>query len=78
MTLNDELNVELAKKKAEEIIIMKELDTSKQKFIDYIKENLNDDVADIAKTYNKPVRYHKPLKLKLKEFFNKISKVLGL
>lgn len=78
MNKTDELSIEIAKQKAEEMVITKELDVSKKHFIEYVKENLNDINEMEISNYNKPIHYHKPFKLKVKEFFNKISKVLGI
>lgn len=77
MNKSDEISIELAKQKAEELVIMKELDKSKENFIKYVEENLNNlNEIEISK-FNQPIRFHKPFKLKLKSFLNKISKVLG-
>lgn len=77
MNNKDALNIELAKKYAEEQVIIHELETSKKQFIEYMKNNFNEvNVNDVSK-YNVPVRYHKPFKLRIREFLNKLGKVLG-
>lgn len=79
MNKNDELTKELAKNKADEYVIKKELEYSKKDFIEYLKSGKGDEIKKFDFVIeNKPIKYHKPFKLKIKEFFQKISKVIGL
>jgi hypothetical protein len=77
MNLDKELTIELAKNKADEIIIKKELDLAKQQLINDLNNGLGQELKTNFKELNKPIRLRKPFKLKIKEFLNRISKVLG-
>lgn len=77
MNLDKELTLELAKNKADEFVIKKELDLAKQQLINDLKNGLGDELKTDFKDLNKPIKLRKPFKLKVKEFFNRISKVLG-
>jgi hypothetical protein len=77
MNLDKELTLELAKNKADEFVIKKELDLAKQQLINDLKNGLGDEMKTDFKDLNKPIKLRKPFKLKVKEFFNRISKVLG-
>lgn len=80
MTKDDELKIELAKNKADEFVIKKELEAEKNKFIANLVENgLGNEIKN-ANTYNLniPVKFRKPFKIKFKEFLNNIKKVFGL
>jgi len=79
MNTNDELTKELAKNKADEIIIKEELENFKIKFIDEIRNITGEEIASFD--FNAPltpIKYKKPLKIKIKDFFNKIGKVLDI
>ncbi len=74
--MNDkEITMELAKNKADEIIVRQELDSAKQQFINELNNGLGEELR--MGTINKPIKIKKPFKLKVKEFFNRISKTLG-
>jgi hypothetical protein len=78
MKLDDELTMELAKNKADEFVIRKELDLAKQQLIDELDDGLGEEIRrEILAEMNKPIKYKKPFRLKIKEFFDRISKVLG-
>ena len=74
--MNDkEITMELAKNKADEIIVRQELDSAKQQFINELNNGLGEELR--MGIINKPIKLKKPFKLKVKEFFNRISKTLG-
>lgn len=78
MNLDKQLTIELAKNKADEFVIKKELELAKQQFIDELDDSLGEEIRrQVLAEMNKPIKYKKPFKLKLKEFFNRINKVLG-
>lgn len=77
MILEDELTLELAKNKADEYVIKRELESSKQQFIDELDDGLGEEIRrEILAEMNKPIRYKKPFKLRMRQFFNRIRKVL--
>ena len=77
--INQELSMEIAKKQAEEYVIKKELDKVKNDFINFMENKGFDEINTLnIKDYNKPIKCHKPFKLKLKDFLNKLTKVLNL
>lgn len=78
MNLDKELTLELAKNKADEFVIKKELDFAKQQLINDLNNGLGEELKTNFKELNKPIKLKKPFRLKLKEFFNRISKVLGI
>jgi len=74
--MNDkEITMELAKNKADEIIVRQELDSAKQQFINELNNGLGEELK--MGVINKPIRLKKPFKLKVKEFFSRISKTMG-
>ena len=74
--IDKEIATELAKNRADEIIVKKELDLVKQRLIDEINNGLGNEMKTSI-IDNKPIRYRKPFGLKIKEFFKRISKTLG-
>ena len=77
MEIDKEITLEIAKNKADEFVIKKELDLAKQKFINDLKNGLGEEIKTNFKDLNKPIKLKKPFRLKVKEFFKRISKVLG-
>jgi hypothetical protein len=77
MKTDKEITIELAKNKADEFLIKKELDIAKQQFINELKNGLGEEIKTNTKDLNKPIKLKKPFKLKIKDFFRRISKVLG-
>lgn len=77
MKTDKEITIELAKNKADEFLIKKELDIAKQQFINELKNGLGEEIKTNIKDLNKPIKLKKPFKLKIKDFFRRISKVLG-
>lgn len=77
MRKDDELTIELAKNKADEIIARQELDNAKDRFIEEINNGLGEEIrnCDIS-SITVPIKIHKPLKLRITEFFNRLSKVI--
>ena len=76
MNIDKELTEELMKLHQEEFVIKQELENHKKRFIDDLNNGLGDEIRNI-KELNKPIKLRKPFKLKMKEFFARISKVLG-
>ena len=77
MKTDKEITIELAKNKADEFLIKKELDIAKQQFINELKNGLGEEIKTNNKDLNKPIKLKKPFKLKIRDFFRRISKVLG-
>ena len=79
MNKDDELTIELAKNKADEYIIKKELEKEKQSFISSLQNGIGNEILNSDNAYyNKPISIKKPFKVKVKEFFNNIGRVLGI
>ena len=78
MNKNDELTVELAKNKADEYVIKKELEIAKRDFINLLQNNFSEEIKTTNNSYYmKPIRIKKQFRYKVRDFFNKISKVFG-
>lgn len=77
MEIDKEITLEIAKNKADEFVIKKELDLAKQQFINDLKNGLGEEIKTNFKDLNKPIKLKKPFRLKVKEFFKRISRVLG-
>lgn len=77
MEIDKEITLEIAKNKADEFVIEKELDLAKQQFINDLKNGLGEEIKTNFKDLNKPIKLKKPFRLKVKEFFKRISRVLG-
>ena len=78
MNKNDELAVELAKNKADEYVIKKELEIAKRDFINLLQNNFSEEIKTTNNSYYiKPVRIKKPFRYKVRDFFNNIIKVFG-
>ena len=78
MNKNDELAVELAKNKADEFVVKKELEIAKRDFINSLQNDFGEEIKTTNNSYYiKPVRIKKPFRYKVRDFFNNISKVFG-
>jgi hypothetical protein len=78
MNKNDELTVELAKNKADEFVVKKELEIAKRDFINSLQNGFGEEIKTTNNSYYiKPIRIKKPFKYKVRDFFNNISKVFG-
>lgn len=78
MMYDKEITLELAKNKTDEIIVKQELDLAKRKLIEDLENGLGEEMKMDFKDLNKPIKLKKPFSLKVKDFFNKINKVLGV
>lgn len=76
MNIDNELTEELMKLHQEEFVIKQELENHKKRFIDDLNNGLGDEIRNI-KELNKPIKLRKPFKMRIREFFDRISKVLG-
>lgn len=76
MNIDNELTEELMKLHQEEFVIKQELENNKKRFIDDLNNGLGEEIRNI-KELNRPIKLRKPFKLKIREFFDRISKVLG-
>jgi hypothetical protein len=78
MDKNDELTIELAKNKADEFVVKKELEIAKRDFINSLQNGFGEEIKTTNNSYYiKPIRIKKPFKYKVRDFFNNISKVFG-
>jgi hypothetical protein len=78
MNKNDELTIELAKNKADEFVVKKELEIAKRDFINSLQNGFGEEIKTTNNSYYiKPIRIKKPFKYKVRDFFNNISKVFG-
>lgn len=78
MNKNDELTVELAKNKADEFVVKKELEIAKRDFINSLQNGFGEEIKTTNNSYYiKPIRIKKPFRYKVRDFFNNISKVFG-
>ena len=78
MNKNDELAVELAKNKADEFVVKKELEIAKRDFINSLQNGFGEEIKTTSNSYYlKPIRIKKPFRYKVRDFFNNISKVFG-
>ena len=78
MNKNDELAVELAKNKADEFVVKKELEIAKRDFINSLQNGFGEEIQSTNNSYYiKPIRIKKPFRYKVRDFFNNISKVFG-
>ena len=78
MNKNDALTVELAKNKADEFVVKKELESAKRDFINSLQNDFGEEIKTTNNSYYiKPIRIKKPFKYKVRDFFNNISKVFG-
>ena len=78
MNKNDALTVELAKNKADELVVKKELEIAKRDFINSLQNDFGEEIKTTNNSYYiKPVRIKKPFRYKVRDFFNNISKVFG-
>ena len=75
MNLDKELTLEIAKNKADEIIVMKELDLAKKQLIDDLNGGLGEELK--KGSLNKPIKIKKPFFSKIREFFQRINRTLG-
>lgn len=78
MNKNDELTVELAKNKADEYVIKKELEIAKRDFINLLQNGFSEEIKTTNNSYYmKPIRIKKQFRYKVRDFFNNIIKVFG-
>ena len=78
MNKNDALTVELAKNKADEFVVKKELEIAKRDFINSLQNSFGEEIKTTNNSYHiKPIRIKKPFRYKVRDFFNNISKVFG-
>lgn len=78
MNKNDALTVELAKNKADEFVVKKELEMAKRDFINSLQNSFGEEIKTTNNSYYiKPIRIKKPFRYKVRDFFNNISKVFG-
>ena len=78
MNKNDALTVELAKNKADEFVVKKELEIAKRDFINSLQNDFGEEIKTTYTSYYiKPIRIKKPFRYKVRDFFNNISKVFG-
>ena len=78
MNKNDALTVELAKNKADEFVVKKELEIAKRDLINYLQNDFGKEIKTTNNSYYiKPIRIKKPFRYKVRDFFNNISKVFG-
>ena len=78
MNKNDALTVELAKNKADELVVKKELEIAKRDFINSLQNGFGEEIKTTNNSYYlKPIRIKKPFRYKVRDFFNNISKVFG-
>jgi hypothetical protein len=78
MNKNDELTIELAKNKADEFVVKKELEIAKRDFINSLQNGFGEEIKTTNNSYYiKPIRIKKPFRYKVRDFFNNISKVFG-
>lgn len=78
MNKNDALTVELAKNKADEFVVKKELEIAKRDFINSLQNSFGEEIKTTNNSYYiKPIRIKKPFRYKVRDFFNNISKVFG-
>lgn len=76
--MNDkEIALELAKNKADEFVVKKELNTAKTQFINELKNGLGEEIKSKCNEVNKPIKIKKSLGFRLKNFFRRIITVLG-
>ena len=78
MNKNDALTVELAKNKADEYVIKKELEIAKRDFINLLQNDFSEEIKTTNNSYYmKPIRIKKQFRYKVRDFFSNISKVFG-
>lgn len=78
MVTDKELKIELAKNRADEFLIKKELDDSKRDFIKSLNNGLGKEIRsfDIS-SYNVKQKIKTPFGKRTKMFFGKIKKIIG-
>ena len=77
MNNEKELTIELAKNKADEIIVKQELNEAKLKFIEELNETLGKDLKIGFNNLNKPIKIKRTFKDKVKKFFKRINNILS-
>jgi hypothetical protein len=75
--INNKIAIELAKNRADEIIIAQELDKAKNDFIEQIKLSGIKDEIKVKDDLNKPIKIKRPWRFKIKQFFERISEIIG-
>jgi hypothetical protein len=77
MNIDKELTTELLKLQQDRMVIREELDNNKKQLIEDLNNGLGDEIKTGFSDLNKPIRYRKSLRLRLKLFLKRINKVLG-
>lgn len=76
MMNTDNLNREMEKCKSEEFVIKMELEKTKNDFINYLKNEIGDEIKQFDySNENKPIPYHTPFKEKIKRVIRNITKL---
>lgn len=77
MRTNNEIAIEIAKNKTDEMLVKKELDTAKESFIKKLENGLGEEIKTCGNTYyTKPIKIKKSFIQKIKEFFNKLFSII--
>ena len=77
MDSRKEIEIEIAKNRADEIVSRRELDAEKKKMIDKMLNGMGDEIRKTSGDIPKPVKIRKPFTVRLWEFFNKINRIFG-
>lgn len=77
MNIDKEITTELLKLQQDKMVIREELDNNKKQLIDDLNNGLGDEIKTDFSDLNKPIKYKKSLRLRLKLFLKRINKVLG-
>lgn len=78
MDQKTELKIELAKNKADEFTVKKELENAKKEFINTLNNGIGNEMRTFdINSYNVPRKIKKTFLMKIKDFFNKLFKVIG-
>lgn len=79
MNESDQIKLELEKNRADEFVVKKELETAKQDFINALNKGVGKEIKTFdLRTYNTPNKHNKSCKDKIRSFFNKLFKIVGL
>lgn len=77
MNTDKELTTELMKLRQEKKVILEELDSHKKRLIEDLNNGLGKELRADFTEINKPIKYRKSLRLRLKLFLKRINKILG-
>ena len=72
-----EITLEIAKNKADEIVVQRELETAKRDFINELNGGLGEEIKHNCNDINIPQKIRKPFIFKLKAFLKRINNVLS-